>query len=465
MPRNPRRPLPTLLSVGGASLLLAFGAAAPGGTAALVAVLVLGEVLAALGTALEAALEHHSRTGVLLLAEERSAREAIAARLGRTPSYLVTARLARSLGTVLLLLALTAGFLRASGPGEAAGAAALLGALATGFAVSFLLNDLLVRVLSERAADRVLLAALPAAALLHLLLAPVRWPVVALVRVLFGVRLDEAPPDARAEILETVGEAEREGRFTPEEAAMVESIMGLHRRTVGDLLVPRADVVMIQADTPLPEAVRILDEEGYSRIPVYGRDRDDVVGVLYARDLLTRWPGGAEAPAAPATVRELMRPAYFVPLGKLASDLLQEMRRRKTHFAVVLDEFNGTAGIVSIEDLLEQIVGQIQDEYDEEDLDAPAPRPRGDGTLEIEGRTPIEDLNRLYDLELPLEEDFETVGGLVFHRLGRVPVAGDQVQVGRARLTVIEADDRTARRLELAPGHGEALGAGVGAEA
>lgn len=455
MARHPPGHIQALLPVTLLPILATLIGAALGEEAALVAYVVVAEVLAAFGTALESALEHHSRTGVLLLADQRGDRTGVEARLRLVPSYLVTARLSRSLGNVLLIVGLAWWLLGAGASATGWLWPRIAGALGAGFALSFLINDLLVRAITERNSDRFLLGALGPASVLHALLAPVRMPVVLLVHLLLGVRLDEAKPDARTEILETVGEAEREGRFTPEEAGMVESIMSLHRLSVGDILVPRADVVMLQADTPLDEAVKVLNEEGYSRIPVYGRDRDDVVGLLYARDLLTRWRDAAPESRPTITVRMLMREPYFVPQGKSATDLLQEMRRRKTHLAVVLDEFNGTAGVVSIEDLLEQIVGQIQDEYDQEELDAPAPQPRSDGTMEIEGRMSIEDINRLFALDLPLEDDFETIGGLVFHRLGRVPIVGDEVSVGRALLRVLQADDRTAQRLALATLEGD----------
>jgi CBS domain containing-hemolysin-like protein len=435
-------------------LLAALGATLVG-QLVLGAVLLAAEGLALFGTLLVTALEHHSRSGVLALAERAGARDRIEARLARAPSYLITGRLARFLGNSVLVVGMAWLFLadhfRGGDPAPGLPWGAIGAILVLSFVLCFLVNDVAVRVLASRAPDAALLRALGVVDPVHGLLAPIRWPMVALVALLFRVRLDAAAPGAREEILETVEEGEREGSFTPEEAGMVESIMGMHGRIVRDVMVPRADLVMIPASTSLDRAVALVNEEGYSRIPVFERDRDDVVGILYARDLLAHW---ASAPTATggAPVRTLMRKPFFVPESKPVTDLLQEMRAKKVHMAVVLDQFNGTAGAVTIEDLLEEIVGEIQDEYDDEEeaAERPPQAPGAARALQVEGRLPIEEVNRMLGLDLPVEEGFETVSGLVFHRLGRVPVAGDEVRVGLALLKVLEADARTAQRVEVA---------------
>jgi len=419
------------------------------------AYLLLAEALAVFGSATDVALERHSRSRVLTLAETTGTRERVERHLRFVPSYVVTSRLARFLGQAMLVVGiaflafrdrLQHGAIHESPPW-----ATFAWVLLLLFFLTFVVNDVLVRLTMARRPQRVLLATLPYLEALRWGLAPLRLPLVWIVRLLFRINLDAAAPSAREEILETVEEGEREGSFTAEEAEMIGSIIEMEASLAKDVLTPRADVVMLQADSTIDDAVQVVRDEGFSRIPVYAEDRDDVVGVVYARDLLAEW-GVADAGAH--AVRTCMRKPFFVPENKPLSDLLKEMRARKVHLAVVLDEFGGTEGVVTIEDLLEEIVGEIEDEYDEpEDDVTPTKEALTAGGLEIEARTPVEDLNEALEVGLPLEDDFETLGGLVFHLLGRVPVPGDQVVAGSLLITVLAADERTAQvlRVEVGP--------------
>ena len=315
------------------------------------------------------------------------------------------------------------------------------------FGVTFVINDVLVRLLTARRPNRALLACLPYLEALRWILAPLRLPLVLFVRLLLGINLDADAPSAREEILETVEEGEREGSFTAEEAEMIESIIEMDSSLVKDVLTPRADVVMLQAEQSLEEAIVCVRGDGYSRVPVYGKDKDDVVGVLYAHDLLGQEQGNGEDSVC---VRDLMRKPFFVPENKPLNDLLREMRARTVHLAIVLDEFNGTEGIITIEDLLEEIVGEIEDEYDDApNGPAPSKRALAEGRLEVEGRMLLEELNEHLGVALPIEEDFETLGGLVFNLLGKVPAPGDTVEANDVVITVIEADERRAHKLRV----------------
>ena len=443
-------PLPLILLLGyalGTSL---------SGEIGFVAYFIVSEILALFGSASETALERHSRSGVLDRAEAAGKREDVEVRLTRAPDYELTAKLARFLGNAMVVVGVAfVAFQDVLGGAEIAGLlpwSTLAAVLLISFVVTFLVNDVLVRLLIQRDPDRHLLNALPTLEFMRLLLAPLRFALVWIVRLVFRVRLDAAAPSAREEILETVEEGEREGSFTSEEADMIESIIELDQSTASDVLTPRADMIMIQADASLLDAARLVSEEGYSRIPVYGKDRDDVIGLLYAHDLLSHFGphvnGSEEKEQLP--VSSIMREPFFVPESKPLRDLLGEMRARKMHLAIVLDEFNGTVGLVTIEDLLEEIVGEIQDEYDDEESPAaPTPEEIAAGTMQVEGRTPIEDVNRALEVDLPVDENFETMGGLVFNQLGKVPTAGDQVHVGDVALTVLEADERTVKRLKV----------------
>lgn len=417
--------------------------------------LIAAELLALLGAAAETALDQHGRMDLLELSEARGRRARMQRVHEREGTHRIDAKLLRFLGNALLVIGLAHVVLSSPLP-DAAGDRSLplptvLLVLGLAFLTTFLVNDVLVRLWVSRRPESVLLSLEPVLRVLCWLLMPLRLLVVGLARALFRTRIDEAGPSAREEVLETVEEGEREGSLSSHEADMIESIIELKQSAVRDVMTPRADIVMVGADTPIAEAVTVLHEEGYSRLPVYGEDKDDVIGLLYARDLIPFLSPTVNNPPAGETVRAVMRtPVFFVPGGKTVSDLLQEMRARKVHLAVVVDEFQGTDGLVTIEDLLEEIVGEIHDEYDEEavELDA-SPEQIESGVLEIDGRTPIEEINEAMSVDLPVEDDFETMGGLVFHRMGAVPKAGEEVDLGPVHVRILEADDRTVKRLQV----------------
>lgn len=412
---------------------------------------VAAEVIAWFGSSMEVALEHFSRSAVLEKADRRGIEPETRTRLERVPVHQLTARFVRFLGNALLVLGVGyVAFRDHLGEGGTAGSLSwqpIAGALVVVFILVFVVNDVLVRVLARRDPDRMLLRGLPALSVVTAGTTPLRAPAIALIQAIFRVRLLGDAPTAREEVRESLEEGEREGTFSTEEAEMIGSIIDLKAETVSDVLTPRAELVMIQEDAPLAEALALVKKEGFSRIPVYRKDKDDVIGLLYAHDLLRHWPNGGTN--KPPSVRGLMRDPYFVPESKLLPDLLREMRTGKMHMAIVLDEFNGTVGLATIEDILEQIVGEIDDEYDEQSEEAPKATTLANGQMHVEGRTPIEELNKELDVELPIEEDCETIGGLVFHRLGKVPEEGDRVEVDDIALTVLEADERTVKRLQI----------------
>jgi putative hemolysin len=244
-------------------------------------------------------------------------------------------------------------------------------------------------------------------------------------------------------IVERGGE---QGVLEAEEEQMIHAVIGLGDRRVHEVMVPRIDIVGLEVDGTFEEAVDRIIAEGHSRLPVWERSVDEVVGILYAKDLL---PFLKEASAEPPPIRALLRPPVFVPESITIDDLLRELQRRKVHLAVVLDEYGGTAGLVTIEDLLEEIVGEIQDEYDEEEpmvVRISADRAR------IDGRASVDELGELWDdldVDALLEdrEEYDTLGGLLFHRIGGVPRPGDQVQVGTVTLTVETTDGRRAGKV------------------
>ena len=236
-------------------------------------------------------------------------------------------------------------------------------------------------------------------------------------------------------IVERGGE---QGVLEAEEEQMINAVIELGERRVHEVMVPRVSIVGIRVDASFEEAIDVVIDEGHSRIPAYEESVDEVVGILYAKDLLPYLK--SDAAPRPA-LRALLRPPVLVPESMTIDDLLHELQRRKVHIAIVLDEYGGTAGIVTIEDLLEEIVGEIQDEYDVEE---PMVVRISEHEARIDGRADVDELRELFDVELELEdeEEYDTVGGLIYHRVGGVPAPGDIVNVDGLTLTVESTDGR-----------------------
>ena len=438
-------------------LVLATVVASATGMFMLGAWILVAEAAALLGASLEVALERHSRMGVLEAAgtEERRARAEF--ELNHYGAHLFDARLLRFLGNALLVAGVAYLAFHDSLGSLADIPWGRLGVvLVITFGLAFVLNEIVVRQVGRRDADRVVLASLPMLRVMRYAFAPVRWPIVMFVRLVFRVDLGGEASSARQEVLESVEEGEREGSLTRSEADMIESIMDFGDSTVKDVMTSRADMVMLPMGATVDQGIHEITENGVSRVPVFEKDRDHVVGVLYARDLLSHWRDprarAREDEEGVLLVASVMRDKpFFVPETKGIGDLLTEMRARRIHLAVVVDEFGGTSGLVTIEDLLEEIVGEIRDEYDDDEVDEPPTKPAKPPVepVDIEGRTPIEEVNRMLAVTLPVEEDFETIGGLVFHQLGSVPEAGNQLEIEGVAVTVLEADERTVQRVRV----------------
>jgi CBS domain containing-hemolysin-like protein len=209
-------------------------------------------------------------------------------------------------------------------------------------------------------------------------------------------------------------------------------------------MTPRTDVVSIDADAPLPDARRLIAQSGFSRIPATRGSLDAIVGILYAKDLLGR--SGHEDEDG-VRVRDVMRPPVFVPETKRLGELMHEFRRRQVHAAVVLDEYGGTSGLVTMEDVVEEIVGEIADEYDP--AAPPGIRPVADGGWDVDARVHVDELNDEIGVEIPEHEDYETIGGFVLSRLGAIPKPGETLEAEGLRIRVLDADPRRILRLRL----------------
>ncbi|WP_320129282.1 hemolysin family protein [uncultured Sphaerochaeta sp.] len=225
-----------------------------------------------------------------------------------------------------------------------------------------------------------------------------------------------------------------------ERRTMIEGIRELKDKTVREIMVPRIDVQFIPSDITLVDLYEIIQEQGYSRYPVFDQTIDNIIGVLYAKDILRQ---GIEKNFEAMT---LMRKPYFIPESKHLDDLLREFKMRKVHIAIAIDEYGGVSGIVCMEDILEVIVGEIQDEFDEDEAEEICKLEVG--TYAIEARTPIELVNEAVGLHLA-DEDFETIGGYVFELFGRIPLKGESIEDSQAIFTVEDIEGHKINRLKL----------------
>jgi magnesium and cobalt transporter len=258
--------------------------------------------------------------------------------------------------------------------------------------------------------------------------------------------------DLRETIDEMIGEVASEpvsdgdGAITPQERVLLGNILKLHDRTAGDVMVPRVDVIALDVEEPLGDVIKCMVEHGHSRVPVYRDTLDDVIGYVHVKDVL--------APVAdrrPTKLLRLLRKVLFVAPSVPILDLLVQMRQVRTHIAMVVDEFGGIDGLVTIEDLIEEIVGEIEDEHDV--ADGPTLVDRPDGSIIADGRTPIEALEEHQGTRLRLigdQEDVDTLGGLVFTLAGRVPQRGEVIShPGGLQFEVLDADPRRIKRLRV----------------
>ncbi len=259
--------------------------------------------------------------------------------------------------------------------------------------------------------------------------------------------LSPAPEDGEKSAVVTEEElknlldaGQQEGVLESGERRMIYSIFDLGDTLVREVMVPRIDVLALDARTSLLEAVDALLESGYSRVPVYEGSIDNIIGLLYAKDLLSAWRSGA----VEQSLRDLLRPAYFVPEAKTVDALLAEMQAQRVHMAVVVDEYGGVAGLVTLEDIVEEIVGEIRDEYDQQE-EAFYQQVSDDEYL-VAGRMDLDDFNDLLHTDLPSEEA-DTLGGFIYSRIGRVPVGGETLRLGDLELTVEQVSKRRIRKV------------------
>jgi magnesium and cobalt transporter len=350
-----------------------------------------------------------------------------------------------SLVTLAAITALLASspLIRAAGGQLVSVLAGIGGAALLALFVEYVGASLLVRGREEA----VLAALFPVVRLLHGILAP-------LSRLLAGLiaRTGEEGAEAEAsreeqfeeEIRAYIDAGEREGILEEEEGELLEGILEAGDSVAREVMTPRTDILAIRADATLEELRRLMVEGKHTRVPLYRESLDAIEGVVHVKDVLEAMEEGNGSRA----ISEIARPAYFVPETKKVLDLLRELQESRASIAIVVDEYGGTAGLVTIEDLLEEIVGEIQDEHEPVRLTLVRER---DGSLVVEGRTPLDELEEVLERELPHTEEVDTVGGLVCSACGHVPAAGEEVESGGLRFWILEADEKRVHRIRVQP--------------
>jgi len=247
------------------------------------------------------------------------------------------------------------------------------------------------------------------------------------------------------EIRSIVTEGHREGLLEEDAREMIEGVIELSDAVVSEIMTPRTDMVSIHVGLNLEEAAQFAVQATHSRIPVFDKNRDDIVGILYGKDLL---PQLIKEPVQRVkTLKEIVRPPHYVPETKPVDAILQEFQKTHNHMAIVLDEYGGVAGLVTIEDVLEEIVGEIADEYDSDLVEGI--RQIDSRTCELLARVHIDEINDRLHIELPEDGDFDTIGGFVLSQLGRVPAVGEEVRYGNIKITVLEVTPRRIERVRL----------------
>jgi len=396
-----------------------------------------GLILGSSCAAIIGALRAESRAKLAKVVRDETRRQKLLALLEQERSLLLAAIVLRALG-----FALAAVGIGVSVPGAAESAwglteAFLLVLLALGLA------DVVPRYLAEAEPERFLAAALPAFAVVARAVMPMvlgfKFAAVVALRIA-GLKPRTDAEEVRDSLRSAALEGVNEGILDPSATQMIESALRFQDKEVRDVMTPRTEVMAVPADAPLDKVIKLLAETKYSRIPVFEGTLDRVVGVFYAKDVLAQElvEGG---------VRALMRKPVFVPETKKVSDLLREFRRGRPHLAVVVDEHGGTAGIVTLSDVIEDILGDIRDEYDEPE--APRIKKALDGSFDVAGAVRVDELEAALEVKLPADPDYETVAGFVTTQLGRIPQKGEQIRHDGVSFVIVDADERRVKRLRV----------------
>ncbi len=251
-------------------------------------------------------------------------------------------------------------------------------------------------------------------------------------------------PSSREDLIELLRDVQTHGLIGSDTLRMMEGAIAVADLTVGDVMVSRSQMVALPADGKFLDLMKDVVESGHSRFPVHGEDKDEILGILLAKDLLR----GVVADNGPGSVRELLRPAVLIPESKKLNVLLREFRQSRNHMAIVIDEYGGVAGLVTIEDVLEEIVGEIDDEHDDAEDETVLIAAQADGQYVVDALTPIDDFNERFSADFD-DDEYDTIGGLVTAAIGHLPEAGEELTLGRFVFRVARADARRLHALHV----------------
>lgn len=265
--------------------------------------------------------------------------------------------------------------------------------------------------------------------------------------------ISETEGQVKQEIFEIIQEADIDDRLDTSDKKLIESVVTFRDRIAREVMVPRVDVFSLAQETTIKEAALLLSKEGYSRVPVYEGTIDKVIGVLMYKDLLNKY---MEIEQNPSLTDELSFPIFkivkgviYAPETKKISHLLQEFRKKQVHLAIVVDEYGGTEGIVTIEDILEEIVGEIEDEYDHQEAELFVAGP--DGSWIIDAKMTILDLEEELGITIPDEGEYDTLGGYIYHRTGTIPLKGFVIEQDEFKLEILESNERSVEKVKITP--------------
>ena len=396
-------------------------------------------VLAAALTTMEAALSAFSRARALELAHQQRPGAAALLRLLEDPAPRLNALLVlRLLSETSAVVLGTAMVLDLLGPDEWT---SILVAIGVMFLVLFVLIGVGPRTLGRQHSESVSLATAGVVVALSRVVGPLSRLLILIGNALTpGKGFSAGPFSSEAELREMVDLAEASSLIESGESKMIHSVFELGDTSVREVMVPRTDVVFIERSKTLRQAMSLFLRSGFSRIPVVGEDLDDIIGFAYLKDISKR-VFDRQAAQTTEQVESMMRPVFHVPDSKPVDDLLREMQAERRHIAVVVDEYGGTAGVVTIEDILEEIVGEITDEFDTEERPV---EELPDGSIRVSARFPVDDLEDIVGVAIE-DDDVDSVGGLLAKYLGKVPIPGSSVEVKGLRLTAEEAKGRRNR--------------------
>jgi CBS domain containing-hemolysin-like protein len=404
-------------------------------------ILVVALVLAALAASAETSMTSISRVRLKRLVEEKNPRAILVERLQRDPNgYLSTILIANTVAIITATSAATLLSINLFGEHVAQWLVGLVVSL-----VVLMFCEISPKTLALQRSERVALALARPVAVATFALRPLvramTFVTNRLIRLVGGKAPIKGPFVTEEELKMLVSVGEEEGVIEEQEREMIHGIFEMGDMRVREVMVPRTDMVAVEANQPVSVAAELVSKYGHTRIPVYEGNLDNIIGILYAKDLLRAINQGSQK-----SLREIARKPYFTPESKKVQDVLRDFRRNRVHMAIVVDEYGGTAGAVTIEDIIEEIVGPIQDEYDvgeEDEIQYVNPN-----EVVLDGRVSVDDVNDMLKLQLQAAE-YDTIGGYVLSQLATVPKVGDTINLGQARLVVEAVQGTRIKRVRI----------------